>query len=103
MSDLDLAFTAYADESMALANETFAASAEVWLRECVWPGCPGVEQQLQLADEIGCDLIGETHPDPAVYDQRAAYRCAAVGPGWDAGGRDPNGVPRWGNDSQPTP
>jgi hypothetical protein len=94
-SELDLAaaFAAHADEALAMANETFAASAEVWLRECVWPDCLSVEQQLRLADEIGCDLIGETHPDPAVYDQRAACRCVEVGPDRDAGGQHPGGVP----------
>jgi hypothetical protein len=66
--DLDVEFAAHADLALELANET-------WLRVCVWPCCLTSEQQLQLADEIGCELIGQTHPNPAVYDQRAACRC----------------------------
>jgi hypothetical protein len=76
MTDLDAAFAAHADEALAVANATFDAGAEVWLRECAWPGCLTAEQQLQLADEVGCELVGETHPTPAVYDQQATCRCA---------------------------
>lgn len=76
---LAAAFVAHADEALELANATFDAAAETWLRVCVWPDCLTLEQQLQLADEVGCELVGERHPDPDVYDQRDACRCMGEG------------------------
>jgi hypothetical protein len=107
ISDLDLAeaFAAHADESMAIANEMFAAAAEVWLRKCVWPGCLTVEQQLRLADEIEyVEIHGEQHPNPDLADQRTVCRCVDSGRGGGPDGKPP----RWlrsvplGTDSPPT-
>jgi hypothetical protein len=66
-------FADWADEALALAAT--ATLPQV----CVWPDCLTVEQELQLADEIGCELIGEAHPEPAVHDQAATCRCTESG------------------------
>lgn len=69
------AFVAHADEALAIANATFDVAAGTWLRVCVWADCLTLEQQLRLADEVGCELVGEQHPEPARYDQREACQC----------------------------
>lgn len=78
--DLADAFAEHADESLAIANETFEAAAEVWLRDCVWPDCLSPEQSRRLAEEIEYEEVhGVPQPGRDLTDYRVIHGCVDSG------------------------
>lgn len=74
--DLAAAFAAHADETLKLANQTFPAAAEVWLRECAWPACLSDAQSARLVAEIEhVEIYGVELPGRVLYDKRAECGC----------------------------
>ena len=82
--DLAGGFAAHAEESLALAQET-------WPRECVWPACLSEAQSAQLvADLVYEETHGEPYPDPDLTDWRMVHGCVDSGDvETDPFGKDP--------------